>query len=160
MAGKAIEELKNNNSLPEKTIEKLTFAIKETIKKIVEGQQVTEDTVKQLIAKKKNPKSKKQEQNFEHFAPAVLQACENARSVLLQWYKLKFNFGGKDSDNPDERFVDGFFKRTGSACENAPCVLLQMINKLRLDFCGKDPDNHDKQLVARFCKHARSTNWG
>ena len=82
MAGKAIEDLKNNNSLPEDTIEKLTFAIKETIKKIVEGQQVTEDMVKQLIAKKKKPKSKKQEQNFEHFAPAVLQACENARSVL------------------------------------------------------------------------------
>ena len=83
MAGKAIEELKNNNnSLPDKTIKKLTFAIKETIKKIVEGQQVTEDAVKQLIAKKKNPKSKKHEQNFEHFAPAVLQACENARSVL------------------------------------------------------------------------------
>ena len=84
MAGKAIEELKNNNSLPDKTIKKLTFAIRETIKKIEEGQQVTEDTVKQLIGKKKPSKSKIQEQNFEHFAPAVLQACENARSVLLQ----------------------------------------------------------------------------
>ena len=135
MAGKAIEELKNNNSLPEKTIEKLTFAIKETIKKIVEGQQVTEDTVKQLIAKKKNPKSKKQEQNFEHFAPAVLQACENACSVLWQWYKLKFDFCEKDSDNPDKRLVDGFCKHTGSPCENALGVLLQ--GEISLIFVGR-----------------------
>ena len=84
MAGKAIEELKNNKSLPDETIQKLTFAIRETIKKIVEGQQVTEDMVKQLIGKKKSSKSKKQEHNFEHYAPAVLQACENTRSVLLQ----------------------------------------------------------------------------
>ena len=84
MAGKAIEELKNSKSLPDKTIQKLTFAIRETIKQIVEGQQVTEDMVKQLIGKKKPSKSKKQEQNFEHYAPAVLQACENTRSVLLQ----------------------------------------------------------------------------
>ena len=84
MAGKAIEELKNNESLPDPTIQKLSFAIKETIKKIVEGQQVTEDTVKQLIGKKRTSKSKRQEQNFEHFAPAVLQACENTCSILLQ----------------------------------------------------------------------------
>ena len=84
MAGKVLEELKNNKSLPAETIQKLTFAIRETIKKIEEGQQVTEDTVKQLIGKKKPSKSKIKEQNFEHFAPAVLQACENARSVLLQ----------------------------------------------------------------------------
>ena len=84
MAGKAIEELKNNKSLPDETIQKLTFAIKETIKKIVEGQEVTEDSVKQLIGKKKPSKSKKQVQNFEHYASAVLQACENTRSVLLQ----------------------------------------------------------------------------
>ena len=84
MAGKAIEDLKNNNSLPKDTIKKLTFAIRETIKKIVEGQQVTEDMVKQLIRKKKTSKSPNQEQNFEHFAPAVLQACENTRSILLQ----------------------------------------------------------------------------
>ncbi|XP_068698209.1 uncharacterized protein [Montipora foliosa] len=84
MAGKAIEDLKNNDLLPEDTIRKLTFAIKETIKKVVEGQQVTEDMVKQLIRKKKTSKSQNQEQNFEHFAPAVLQACENTRCILLQ----------------------------------------------------------------------------
>ena len=84
MAGKAIEELKNHKSLPHKTIQRLTFAIRETIKQIVEGQQVTEDMVKQLIEKTKSSKFKKQEQHFEHYAPTVLQACENTRSVLLQ----------------------------------------------------------------------------
>ena len=84
MAGKAIEDLKNNDLLLEDTIRKLTFAIKETIKKIVEGKQVTEDMVKQLIKKKKTSKSQNQVQNFEHLAPAVLQACENTRCILLQ----------------------------------------------------------------------------
>ena len=39
--------------------------------------------------------------------------------------KLKLDFCGKDLDNPDKRLVAGFCKRTGSASENAPCVLLQ-----------------------------------
>ena len=39
--------------------------------------------------------------------------------------KLKLDFYGKDSDNPDKRLVGGFCKHTGCACANAPCELLQ-----------------------------------
>ena len=39
--------------------------------------------------------------------------------------KLKLDFYGKGSDNPDKRVVAGFCKHTGSACQNSPCVLLQ-----------------------------------
>ena len=68
--------------------------------------------------------------------------------------KLKFDFCGKDSDNPDKRLVDRFCKHTGSPCENVGT--LAMRNKLKLDFCGKDLDNPDKQLVDRFCMHTGS----
>ncbi|XP_068683905.1 uncharacterized protein [Montipora foliosa] len=86
MAGKAIEELKKDESISEEVVGKLTFAVKETIKKIVDGQQVTEDSVNQLIAKKKKSSAQRNAnqmtvaESLEQYKAVVLRACEKARS--------------------------------------------------------------------------------
>ena len=88
MAGKAIEELKKDESISEEVVGKLTFAVKETIKKIVDGQQVTEDSVNQLIAKKKKSSAQRNAnqmtvaESLEQYKAVVLRACEKARSEL------------------------------------------------------------------------------
>ena len=48
-----MEGLKNNKSIKNAVVGKLAFAVKQTIKRIVDGEQVTEETVEKLIDMKK-----------------------------------------------------------------------------------------------------------
>ena len=94
MAGKAIQELKHElhllHGVNERIIKaltgKLTFAVKETVKGIVDGEQPNEETVKKLINMKKlafeNSEVEKTEESRQQYAVAVLRACEHARSTL------------------------------------------------------------------------------
>jgi len=93
MAGKAIQELKRelcllrgvNESLIKALVGKLTFAVKETVKSIVDGVQPTEETVKELIDMERlafgHSEVERTEESRQQFAAAVLRACEHARSA-------------------------------------------------------------------------------
>ena len=82
MTGKAIQELKNNKSIKNALVGKLAVAVKQTIKGMVDGEQVTEETVKELIDMEKlsygHPEVQRTEENRQQYAAAVLYACRNA----------------------------------------------------------------------------------
>ena len=94
MAGKAIKELKHelhllhgvNEPIIKALAGKLTFAVKETVKGIVDGEQPNEETVKELIDMEKlafgHSEVEKTEENVQLYAATVLRACEHARSTL------------------------------------------------------------------------------
>ena len=94
MAGKAIKELKRelhllhgvNEPIIKALAGKLTFAVKETVKSIVDGEQPNEETVKKLIDMEKlafgHSEVEKTDENRQQYAAAVLRACEHARSTL------------------------------------------------------------------------------
>ena len=101
MAGKAIQELKHElhllHGVDEPIIKalagKLTFAVKKTVKGIIDGEQPNEETVKKLIDMEKlafkHSEVEKTEESRQQYAAAVLRACEHARSTHT-WtvYKL------------------------------------------------------------------------
>ena len=90
MAGKAIQELKRELDLLHEVNEpiikalagKLTFAVKETVKGIINGKQPTEETVKKLIDMERlafgHPEVERTEESRQQYAAAVLRACEHA----------------------------------------------------------------------------------
>jgi len=94
MAGKAIKELKRELDLLHGTHEpmvkalagKLTFALKETVKGIIDGEQPNEETVGKLIDMErlafKHPEVERTEESRQQYAAAVLRACEHARQTL------------------------------------------------------------------------------
>ena len=94
MAGKAIKELKRelhllhgvNEQIIKALAGKLTFAVKETVKGIIDGEQPNEETVKKLIDMEKlafgHSEVEKTDENRQQYAAAVLRACEHARSTL------------------------------------------------------------------------------
>ena len=61
----------------------MTRAVKETVKRMVDGVQATEETVKNLIDMEKlafgHPEVGKTEECRKQYAAAVLRACEHAR---------------------------------------------------------------------------------
>ena len=66
---------------------KLTFAVKETVKGIVDGDQPNEETVKELIdmerlAFRHSAEVERTEESRQWYAAAVLRACEHARKTL------------------------------------------------------------------------------
>ena len=89
MTGRAIQELQNelrvlhgdNAPIRKALARKLAFAVKQTIKRIVDGQQPTKDTVKQLIDVDKlafqQPEVHRTEESRQQYAVAVLCACKN-----------------------------------------------------------------------------------
>ncbi len=91
MAGKAIQELQrelhllhgDNEPIRKVLAGKLTFAVKETVKVIVDGVQPTEETVKELINMERlafgHPEVERTEESRQQYAAAVLRACEHAR---------------------------------------------------------------------------------
>ena len=91
MAGKAIQELKRelhqlhggNEPIIKALAGKLTFAVKETVKGIVDGVQPTEETVKKLIDMERlafrHPEVERTEESRQKYTNAVLRACEHAR---------------------------------------------------------------------------------
>ena len=91
MAGKAIQELKRELHLLHDTNEpvvkalagKLTFAVKETVKGIIDGEQPNEETVGKLINMERlafgHPEVERTEESRQQYAAAVLRACEHAR---------------------------------------------------------------------------------
>ena len=97
MTGKAIQVLKNELCLLHKDDEeirkamvgKLSFAVKETIKSIIDGDHPTEDMVKELIDVEKLAYSKVQrtEESRKQYAAAVQRMKESrkqyAAAVLL-----------------------------------------------------------------------------
>ena len=95
MAGKAIEQLKHelqllqghNEPIRKALAGKLTFAVKETVKSIVDGVQPTVETVKKLIDMDKVafglPEVEKTEESREQYAAAVLRAFEHAQKFFL-----------------------------------------------------------------------------
>ena len=90
MTGRAILELQNDLRVlhgdSEPTTKalagKLAYAVKETIKRIVDGEQPTEETVKQLIDMDKlafqQPEVQRTEESRQQYAAAVLRACNKA----------------------------------------------------------------------------------
>ena len=94
MAGKAIQKLQSELELLHGDNEKLrkalagkslAFAVKETVKGIIDGVQPTEETVKELIDMDKlarHPEVEKTEESRQQYAAAVLRACEHARKHL------------------------------------------------------------------------------
>ncbi len=94
MAGKAIQELQrelhllhgDNEPIRKALKGKLTFAVKETVKRIVDGVQPTEETVKELIDMERlafgHPEGERTEESRQQYAVAVLRACEHARWIL------------------------------------------------------------------------------
>ena len=82
MTGKAFQELRNNESIRNAPVGKLAVAVKQTIKSIVDGEQVTEETVKELIDMDKlsygHPEVQRTEESRQQYAAAVLNACRNA----------------------------------------------------------------------------------
>ena len=93
MAGKAIQELKCKLHLLHRVDEpiinalagKLTFAVKETVKGIIDGDQPNVETVKKLIDMEKlafkHSEVERTEESRQQYAAAVLRACEHARST-------------------------------------------------------------------------------
>lgn len=91
MAGKAIQELKCelhplhgvNEPIIKALAGKLTFAVKETVKGIVDGVQPAEETVKKLIDMERlafgHPEVETTEESRQKYTAAVLLACEHAR---------------------------------------------------------------------------------
>jgi len=89
MTGRAIQELQNelrvlhgdNAPIRKALAGKLAFAVKQTIKRIVDGQQPTKNTVKQLIDVDKlafqQPEVHRTEESRQQYAVAVLCACKN-----------------------------------------------------------------------------------
>ena len=94
MAGKAIQELKRDlhllrgvdESIIKALAGKLTFAVKKTVKGIIDGEQPNEETVKKLIDMKKlafkHSEVERTEESRQKYAAAVLRTCEHARSTL------------------------------------------------------------------------------
>jgi len=86
MAGKAIQELKRElhllHGINEPIIKALAFAVKETVKGIINGKQPTEETVKKLIDMERlafgHPEVERTEESRQQYAAAVLRACEHA----------------------------------------------------------------------------------
>ena len=90
MIGKAIQELKSqlrtlhgdSKAIRNALAGKLAFAVKQTIKKILDGEQVNEETVKKLINMEKlaydHPEVQKTEESRGRYAAAVLCTCKNA----------------------------------------------------------------------------------
>ena len=82
MTGKAIQELKNNKSIRNALVGKLAVAVKKTIESMVDGEQVTEETVKELIDMEKlsygHPEVQRTEESRQQYAAAVFNACRNA----------------------------------------------------------------------------------
>ena len=88
MTGKAIQELKNelrmlhgeNVSISNALVGKLAVVVRQTIEKIVDGEQPTEEEVKQLIDMDKLAfrcsHLEKTEENRQRYAAAVLLACK------------------------------------------------------------------------------------
>ena len=114
MVGKAIQKLKNelwllhvnDEAIWKALVGKLSFAVNETIKRIVDGERPTEETVKELIDMKKlahgNNEVQKTEENRKQYAAAVLRACEvtihceHSESVRKldprSFFRITFNF--------------------------------------------------------------------
>ena len=94
MAGKAIQEVKHelqllhgvNQRIIKALAGKLTFAVKETVKGIIDGEQPNVETVKKLIDMEKlafgHSEVETTEEGRQLYAAAVLRACEHARSTL------------------------------------------------------------------------------
>ena len=81
MTGKAIQVLKNNESIRDAPVRKLAVAVKQTIRGIVAGQIVSEETVKEMIDMKKLSEVQRTEENRQQYAKAVLDACRNAALI-------------------------------------------------------------------------------
>lgn len=91
MAGKAIQELKRelhllhgiNEPIINALAGKLTFAVKETVKGVIDGEQPNEETVKKLIDMKRlafgHSEVERTEESRQQYAAAVLRACKHAR---------------------------------------------------------------------------------
>ena len=91
MIGQAIQELKSElrrlhgdkEPIRKALAGKLAFAVKQTIKKILDEEQVNEETVKELINMEKlaydHPEVQKTEESRRQYAAAVLYACKNAQ---------------------------------------------------------------------------------
>lgn len=91
MAGKAIQELKRelhllhgiNEPIINALAGKLTFAVKETVKGVIDGEQPNEETVKKLIDMERlafgRSEVERTEESRQQYAAAVLRACERAR---------------------------------------------------------------------------------
>ena len=91
MAGKAIQELKRelhllhgiNEPIINALAGKLTFAVKETVKCVIDGEQPNEETVKKLIDMERlafgRSEVERTEESRQQYAAAVLRACERAR---------------------------------------------------------------------------------
>ena len=73
----------DNEPIRKALAEKLMFAVKKTVKSIVDGVQPTVETVKELIDMDRlafgRPKVEKTEESREQYAAAVLRACEHAQ---------------------------------------------------------------------------------
>ena len=90
MTGKAIQELKNelcllhqkDEQIKKALVGKLSFAVKQTIKSIIDGDHPTEAIVKELINMEKlaykNPEVQRTEESRKQYAAAVLRACKTA----------------------------------------------------------------------------------
>lgn len=90
MAGKAIQELKRelhllhgiNEPIINALAGKLTFAVKETVKGVIDGEQPNEETVKKLIDMERlafgRSEVERTEESRQQYAAAVLRACERA----------------------------------------------------------------------------------
>jgi len=90
MTGRAILELQNDlrvlhgdsEPISKALAGKLASAVKQTIKRIVDGEQPTEETVKQLIDMDKlafqQPEVQRTEESRQQYAAAVLRACNKA----------------------------------------------------------------------------------
>ena len=89
MAGKAIKELQRELQLlrvDNQLAGKLTFAVKKTVKGIVDGVQPTEETVMKLIDMEKlafrHSEVERTEESRQQYAAAVLRVCEHAQKTL------------------------------------------------------------------------------
>ena len=97
MIRKAIQELKSelwmlhgdNEPIRKVLAGKLAFAVKQTIKKILDGEQVNEEIVKEMINMEKlaydRPEVQKTEENRRQYAAAVLYTCKNATAVYKRY---------------------------------------------------------------------------
>ena len=94
MTGKAIQELTDNTlrilhggkPIRKALAGKLAFAVKQTIKRIVYGEQPTVETVQEQIDMDKlaheHPEVEKTDESRQQYATAVLRACEHARQCF------------------------------------------------------------------------------
>ena len=103
MTGKAIQQLQRelhvlhgeNEPIKRALVGKLAFAVRKTVKSIVDEVQPTVESVKELIDMERlafgHPEVERTEERREQYAAAVLRACEFAGSSAISTPEL-FSF--------------------------------------------------------------------